>query len=91
MDQSDDPREIERKIAQASRAASQITNQTTLGRLAGWIDELKQALRRRKEDRRIKEDIRKHAKELWELEGRRAENDRPLHLFVSSQQGRRHA
>jgi hypothetical protein len=41
MDQSDDPRELERKIEQAARIASRVTDQTTVERLRAWIDELK--------------------------------------------------
>ena len=45
MDQSDDPRELERKIEQASRIASRVTDQTTVERLRAWIEDLKQKLR----------------------------------------------
>jgi hypothetical protein len=60
MDQSDDPRELERKIEQARRIASTITDQTTLERLRAWVEELKQSLRQRLAARRAKEEI-KHA------------------------------
>jgi len=49
MDQSDDPRELERHIEQASRIASRVTDQTTVERLRGWIADLKQGLRQRRE------------------------------------------
>ena len=52
MDQSDDPRELERKIEQASRIASRVTDQTTVERLRAWIEDLKQKLRQRREARR---------------------------------------
>jgi hypothetical protein len=52
MDQSDDPRELERKIEQARRIASTITDQTTLERLRAWVEELKQSLRQRLAARR---------------------------------------
>ncbi|HEX2656077.1 MAG TPA: DUF2934 domain-containing protein [Xanthobacteraceae bacterium] len=71
MDQSEDPREIELQIEQARRVSSKINDQTTLGRLAAWIDELRQTLRKR----RAKEETRKRAQELWELEGRPAGRD----------------
>jgi DUF2934 family protein len=84
MDQSDDPREIEGKIAQASRVASLISDQTTRGRLSGWIEELKQMLRRQIEGRR-KQEIRKRAQELWELEGRPAGRDLEFWLKAESE------
>jgi hypothetical protein len=44
----DDSRELERRIHQASRIASNITA-TTVERLTAWIDELRRKLRQRKE------------------------------------------
>ena len=38
MDHSDDPRELERRIQQASRIASSISDETTVGRLTAWIE-----------------------------------------------------
>jgi hypothetical protein len=38
MDQSDDPRELERKIEQAARIASRVNDPTTVERLRAWID-----------------------------------------------------
>ena len=71
MDQSEgDPRELERKIDQACRIASTITDQTTLERLRAWVEELKQSLRQRLAARRAKEDIKARARELWEQNGR---------------------
>ena len=55
MDQSDDPRELERKIEQATRIASRVNDQTTVERLRAWIEDLKQRLRQRLEARRIKQ------------------------------------
>jgi hypothetical protein len=70
MDQNEvDPRELERKINQASRIASTITDQTTLERLAAWVEELKQKLRQLLDTRRTKQEIRGRAKELWEQNG----------------------
>ena len=75
MDQSDDPRELERKIEQARRIASTITDQTTLERLRAWVEELKQSLRQRLGARRAKEEIKARARELWERNGRHAGRD----------------
>jgi hypothetical protein len=44
MDQSEDPRELERKIHQATRIASHINDQTTVERLRAWIQGLRQSL-----------------------------------------------
>jgi hypothetical protein len=57
MDQNDDPRELERKIEQASRIASTLTDQST---------ELRQGLRQRLAEPRAKEEINARARELWE-------------------------
>jgi hypothetical protein len=43
MDQSEDPRELERKIYHASRIASRINDQTTVERLRAWIEELERS------------------------------------------------
>jgi len=75
MDQTEDPRELERKIEQASRIASTITDQTTLDRLRAWVDELKQGLRQRLAARRAKEEIKARARELWEQNGQPAGRD----------------
>ena len=69
MDQTEDPRELERKIEQARRIASTITDQTTLERLRAWVDELKLGLRQRLAARRAKEEIKARARELWEQNG----------------------
>ena len=39
-DQSDDPRELERKIEQAGRIASRLNDHTTVERLRAWIEDL---------------------------------------------------
>ena len=44
MDQSEDPRELERKIDQATRIASHINDQTTVERLRAWIQDMRQRL-----------------------------------------------
>ena len=48
MDQSEDPRELERKIDQATRIASRINDQTTVERLRAWIQDLTQRLQQRR-------------------------------------------
>jgi hypothetical protein len=52
MDQSDDPQELERKIEQAARIASRVSDQTTVERLGAWIEELRNKLRQRLQARR---------------------------------------
>jgi hypothetical protein len=61
---SDDPRELERKIEQAVRIASSVTDQTTVQRLRALV-----------EDQRTKHEIRVRARELWEQNGRPADRD----------------
>ena len=63
MDQLEDPRELKRKIEQASRIASRVNDQTTIQRLTAWVDELKQRLQKRIA-RRSKEKIRMRVHEL---------------------------
>ena len=76
MDQTDDdPRELERRIQQASRIASNISDPTTVGRLSAWIEELRRKLRQRKEARRTQHEIKARAQELWEQSGRPAGRD----------------
>ncbi len=70
MDQSEDSRDLERKIEQASRIASRVTDQTTAERLRAWIEELKQKLRQRLAARRVKLEITIRAREIWEQNGR---------------------
>ena len=69
MDQSDDPRELERKIEQATRIASRVADQTTVERLRAWIEDLKQGLRLRRQARRIKQEVTIRAREIWEQNG----------------------
>ena len=66
MDQSEDSRDLARKIEQATRIASRVTDQTTVERLRAWIEDLKQKLRQRLEARRIKQEITVRAREIWE-------------------------
>ena len=54
MDENEDPLELERKIAQASRISSRITDQTTYERLRAWAEELRQRLGQRLAARRTR-------------------------------------
>ena len=85
MDQSDDPRELERKIEQASRIASRVTDQTTVERLRAWIEELRHRLRQRLQARRIKHAISARAREIWEQNGRPADRDLEFWLQAESE------
>ena len=69
MDQSDDPRELERKIEQATRIASRVADQTTIERLKAWIEDLRQRLRQHREARRMKHEITSRARAIWEQNG----------------------
>jgi len=75
MDQSEDTQELERKIAQASRIASALSDQTTVERLAAWAQDLRSRLRQILDARRTKQEISKRARELWEQNGRPADRD----------------
>ena len=90
MDQSEDPRELERKIEQASRIASSITDQTIIERLRGWVEELRQKLRRRLEARRTKQAISARAREIWEQNGCPANRDLEFWLQAESESNDRH-
>jgi hypothetical protein len=81
----DDPRELERKIEQASRLVSTVTDQTTYQRLAAWIDELRRKLQTRLAARRFKQEIRVRAHELWEQHGRPAGRDEEFWLQAESE------
>jgi hypothetical protein len=48
MDEPEDVRELERKIAQASRIVQQVADPTTYERLKAWVEELRQRLRQRR-------------------------------------------
>ena len=90
MDQSDDPRELERKIDQAARIASRVGDPTTVERLRAWIEDLKQGLRQRREARRIKQEITERAQQMWEQNGRPADRDLEFWLQAESEIGDRH-
>ena len=85
MDQSEDTRELERKIEQASRIASSITDQTIIERLRGWVEELRQKLRRRLDASRTKQEISARAQELWEQNGCPAGRDLEFWLQAESE------
>jgi hypothetical protein len=85
MDQNDDPRDLERKIEQATRIASGVTDQTTVERLRAWIEDLKQKLRQRREARRAKQAISARAREIWEQNGRPAGRDLEFWLQAESE------
>ncbi|MGY2903576.1 DUF2934 domain-containing protein [Bradyrhizobium sp. URHC0002] len=90
MDQSDDPRELERKIEQATRIVSRVNDQTTLERLRTWIEDLKQKLRQRLEARRTRQAVSARAHELWEQNGRPPGRDLEFWLQAESEIGERH-
>ena len=69
VDQSDDPRELERNIALASRISARITDQTTIERLRAWVEDMRQRLRDRLAARRTKQETEARAYELWEQNG----------------------
>jgi len=68
-------RELRRKIEQANRIASTISDQTTVERLRNWAQELSQKLRQRLAARRTKEEIGARARELWDEHGRPSDRD----------------
>jgi hypothetical protein len=75
MDQSEDPHELERKIEQASRIASALSDQTTVERLTAWAQGLRSRLRQILDARRTKQEISKRAHELWEQSGHPPDRD----------------
>jgi Protein of unknown function (DUF2934) len=80
MDQTEERRELERKIEQANRIASRINDPTTYQRLRNFVEELRHKLLQRLAARRTTEEIRARARELWELEGRPAGRDLDIWL-----------
>ena len=91
MDQNDDPRALERKIEQAARIASRVSDPTTVERLRAWIDDLKQGLRQRREARRTKQEITLRAQEIWEQNGRPSGRDLEFWLQAESEISERHS
>jgi hypothetical protein len=90
MDQSEDPRELERKIEQAARIASHVNDPTTVERLMAWIEDLKQRLRQRRAARRTKQEITIRAHEIWEQNGRPSGRDLEFWLQAESEISERH-
>ena len=84
-DQDDDPRDLERQIAQASRIASSVGDQTTVQRLVAWIEDLRRKLQQHREARRTKEEIRTRARELWEQNGQPEGRDLEFWLQAESE------
>ena len=66
----EDPKEIARKIEQATRMVSGVSDPTTYERLKVWIAELRESVRRRQEARKLNHKICARAQELWEQGGR---------------------
>jgi hypothetical protein len=91
MDQSEDPLELQRQIELASRIASSVTDQTTVERLRAWIEDLKQKLRQRRDERRLRQEITARAREIWEQNGRPADRDVEFWLQAESEINHRHA
>jgi hypothetical protein len=70
MDQTEDPRELERKIEQATRISSSVSDQATVERLQALVEDLKHKLMQIVDGRRNKHEIRTRAREIWEQSGR---------------------
>ena len=87
MDQSEDPRELERKIEQAERIAARISDPTTYERLKAWADELR--LRRRVDDRRTKQAISARAREIWEQNSHPSDRDLEFWFEAEAEIGER--
>jgi hypothetical protein len=87
MDQNEDAGELERKIEQATRIASRISDQTTLDRLRAWIQDLRQRRQRRMEARRTKQAISIRAQEIWEQNGRPSDRDLDFWLQAEAEIG----
>lgn len=85
MESKEDPQELERKIEQASRIVSSVTDRTTYERLKAFIEELRQKLRDLRKARRTKQEITTRARELWEQNGRPADRDLEFWLLAESE------
>jgi len=85
MDQSDDPKELKRKIEQASRIASSLNDPTTVERLTAWTQDLRHRLRQILETSRTKHKIRARAYELWEQSGRPSGRDHEFWLQAEAE------
>jgi hypothetical protein len=89
MDQSEDPKELERKIDQANRIASRLNDPTTVERLTSWAQDLRHRLRQILETSRTKHQVRTRAYELWEQSGRPAGRDEEFWLQAEAEIKRR--
>jgi hypothetical protein len=69
MDETEDPRELEQKIAQVTRISSSITDQTTYERLREFVEKLTAKLQQLTIAKRAPTAIRRRAHQLWEEEG----------------------
>jgi hypothetical protein len=85
MDQNEDPQELERKIERGTRLASGVTDQTTYERLHAFIEELRRMLQQRLAARRLKEQVRLRAHELWEQHKRPPGRDVEFWLQAESE------
>jgi hypothetical protein len=85
MEGEDDPKEIKRKIEQATRIVSGVSDATTYVTLVAWIAELKDTLRRRQEARKLNYKIRARARELWEQAGRPPGRDDEFWLLAETE------
>jgi hypothetical protein len=70
MDEPEDPRELEQKIAQVTRISFSITDPTTYERLREMVEKLKAKLQKLTFARRERSAVRKRAHQLWEEAGR---------------------
>ena len=80
---SEDARELERETA--NRIASRVTDQTTIERLRGWVEELRQRLKERSAARRADEEVKARARDLWEQNGCPAGRDLEFWLQAEAQ------
>ena len=83
MDQNEDLGALERELERAKRLAASTTDRTTFQRLKDFADELMQGLQRHRAARRLREQIRIRAQELWEQNGRPAGRD--LEFWVQAE------
>jgi hypothetical protein len=58
-----------RQIEASEPLASRVSDQTTVGRLLAFVEDVKQRLRQRGAARRIREEIKARAQEIWEQNG----------------------
>jgi hypothetical protein len=85
MDRDEDPHKLELEIERANRLAAGVTDQTTYERLKGFVEELRQRLKRRLTARRTREEIRVRAHELWVQHGRPPGRDVEFWLRAESE------